>query len=293
MDCKLVRNWIKCVLGCLFFKLGIIPAKANFLSFLIKKNEDTVSIGKKSEKGSLKIVVKPKRQTSIVFDKTAHADGLSTDSMKSKNKIAQFPNASSATVSAGSQKREASLALSTEGTKRIPLGYEIKNVPGDGLCGYWAVLVAEAAIENEQNGKNISIHITKKNVFDLLKRLSDRIAYTIHREDKTDTEQKMVAEIDQLIRDRYGNNREALCQKIEAGSVQLDSPLLLFLAQEIGYDIFVNWSGKMRDGSTRLEREQYASGCADAKRIRIDYSGNGSAGHYQAIIPVGMNVRFN
>jgi hypothetical protein len=81
--------------------------------------------------------------------------------------------------------------------------------------------------------------------------------------------------------------------EIEAGSVQLDFPLSVFLTQEIGYDILVNWNCKMPNGKVIRKQEQYISGCANAEEISIDYFGNGSGGHYQAIIPIGMNVRFD
>jgi hypothetical protein len=190
---------------------------------------------------------------------------------------------------------EASLVPSDKPEEEIEIqpGYKIKNVPGDGSCGYWAILLAKAAAERTPNEKNEPICVSRKDVLALWKRLSDRIAHTIFKKDKTDDEIKMVEEIDQLIRDKYGNNREMLCQEIEAGSVQLDSPLLLFLAPEIGCDIFVNWKGKMRDGSVTHRREHYVSGCSDAKKIEIDYSGDGSGGHYRAIIPVGIKVHFD
>jgi hypothetical protein len=325
-----VRNWIICVLGVMLFRLGTIPAKANFLSYLIKKNEDAASVEKKSKTGPLRIVVKPRRQVSVALDKTAHlvkknedaasvekksetghakivvntehqmsidstthTDELFTNFMESENEFVQNSSTSSATVSMVSKEMKASFAQFMEESEEVPLGYEIKDVPGDGLCGYWAVLVAVAAAKNAQSGKNTSIHISKKDVFDLLKRLSDRIMYTICKEDKTDDEQSRVGEINQLICDGYGNDCKALCRKIEAGFMQLDSPLLVFLALEIGYDIWVNWRGRMQNGETKFKRERYASGCANAEIVRVIYSGNGSFGHYRAIIPKGINVCFN
>ncbi|MDR1907027.1 MAG: hypothetical protein LBQ03_02320 [Puniceicoccales bacterium] len=169
----------------------------------------------------------------------------------------------------------------------IPVGYKLQNVPGDGLCGYWATLTAKKAKEADDGA---SIQVEKKEIFELLGRLSDRIAHMIKKEDKTDAEIERVNELEQLIRDGYAEDYENLYKKIEKGQMQLDSPLALFLADEIGYNIILEWEGIKKGKRIRL-REMYRADNADGV-IMIYYSGNGSGGHYQAIIPSTMSVIF-
>jgi hypothetical protein len=255
----------------------------------------SAGIKEKPKGGLLKFIVKPGHPMPEVSKEHTSIHPSSEEStpqllgMGSENN-GQSPGTADSTapaISAGIKE-----VSPLERVEIIPPGYEIKNVPGDGLCGYWATLLAVAAVEKHKTGKNIPIHIAKKDVFGLLKRLADRIEHMIGKENRTDKENEMVEEIDQLIRDKYGNSYEALCRKIEAGDVQLDSPLLVFLALEIGYDIDVNWNGRTRDGHTVHDLEQYASGYADAGKIRLDSSGHGSAGHYRAIVPKEISVCF-
>jgi hypothetical protein len=170
----------------------------------------------------------------------------------------------------------------------IPPDYKVHNVPGDGLCGYWATLAAQRA---EEADDGTSVRVEKKDVFELLGQLADRIAYTIKKEDKTDRELEMVDEIDQLLRDGYAKDYEDLYQRIEKGQMQLDSPLAVFLAQVIGYNIIVEWEG-IKSGKNVHVQERYQTNDAQGTVI-IYYSGNGSGGHYQAIISRKINVVFN
>jgi hypothetical protein len=170
----------------------------------------------------------------------------------------------------------------------IPAGYRLCDVPGDGLCGYWATFTAKKA---EEVGDEASIRVEKKEIFELLGRLSDRIAHTLKRENKTDMEMEMVSEIDQLLRDGYAKDYEDLYGKIEKGQLQLDSPLTIFLAQEVGYNIIVEWKGT-KDGKNICVQERYQVDDGQGTII-IYYSGNGSGGHYQAIIPSRISVVFN
>jgi hypothetical protein len=182
-----------------------------------------------------------------------------------------------------------SAGKSAEIMELVPAGYEIKNVPGDGLCGFWATLLAVEALEHAGQTK---ITVTRKAVFELLKKLSDRIAYTLHKVDKSDEEKEMIEEIDQLIRDNYAKDHEDLCKKIETGSMQFDSPTALFVAQEIGYDIVIK-SERNKDGKTIRHKNTYYSDIAKARKIMIYYHGDGGGGHYQAIIERGKDVHFN
>jgi hypothetical protein len=82
-----------------------------------------------------------------------------------------------------------------------------------------------------------------------------------------------------------------LVRKLEQGKMQLDSPFAMFLAQEIGYNIILHWEG-VRRGERGHVREQYE--VKDSRgTIAIYYSGNGSSGHYQAIVPADARVNFN
>jgi hypothetical protein len=170
----------------------------------------------------------------------------------------------------------------------IPADYKLYNVPGDGLCGYWATLTARKA---KEAGDETSLRVERKEVFELLRQLSDCIAYTVKKENKTDQEVEMVNEIDQLLRDGYAKDYEDLYQRIERGQMQLDSPLALFLAQVVGYNIILEWEG-VKSGRSVHVQERYRANNAQGIII-IYYSGNGSGGHYQAIIPSKINVVFN
>jgi hypothetical protein len=186
------------------------------------------------------------------------------------------------------KKEKDSNASDTVSRLIIPAGYRLCNVPGDGLCGYWATLAAKKAHEFR---KERTIKVEKKEVFELLKKLSDYVAYIVGKKNKTDREIEMGHEIEQLQRDGYVKNNEDLCQKLEKGKMQLDSPLTIFLAETIGYNIILEWEGIKAEKNVHVQ-ERYQADNAEGTII-IYYSGNGSGGHYQAIIPNGINVNFN
>jgi hypothetical protein len=187
---------------------------------------------------------------------------------------------------------ENDLAVGFDGTPServtIPTGYKLHNVPGDGLCGYWATLAARKALEADDG---TSVQVEKKEVFELLRQLSDCIAYTVEKGDKTDQEVEMVDEIDQMFRGGYAKDYGDLYRRIEGGQMQLDSPLAVFLAQAIGYHIILEWKG-IKSGKSIHVRERYRADDARGTII-IYYSGNGSGGHYRAIIPCKINVVFD
>jgi hypothetical protein len=147
--------------------------------------------------------------------------------------------------------------------KLIPDGYKLQNVPGDGLCGYWALLVSKKAKNLESE---TVISVSKKEIRKLLKRLSAKVAYVLGKKNKTQYELEMVEEIDQLIHDHYAENYGDLYQKIEAGSLQLISPLTLFLAQEMECDIVIK-SAHRRGRKTFHDTNLYDSGHQNAKKI--------------------------
>jgi hypothetical protein len=168
-----------------------------------------------------------------------------------------------------------------------PPGYKVLNVPGDGLCGFWAVATAKKA---KEVGGNASIRIERKEIFELLKRLSDQIAYVAKKGNKTDAEVAMMEEIDQLIRDRYARDYENLCERIKQGRMQLDTPLAIFLAQGIGYNIIIEWEGIKVGKRVHVREECKTEGARGT--LMIYYSGNGSGGHYQAIVLTGVGAVF-
>ncbi|MDR2200688.1 MAG: hypothetical protein LBN94_01035 [Puniceicoccales bacterium] len=170
----------------------------------------------------------------------------------------------------------------------VPEGYVIKNVPGDGLCGYWAGLVAKKAREIEQT--TATIGVSREEVFELLGRLSRRIGLIFEKQNKTDEEREIVEEIDQLIRDGYAQNFQDLCRKTRSGQMQLDSPLAVLLAKELGHDIILETERFVQGRIIRV-RHVYRSH-KNAQVIRIYYMGGGTSGHYQAIIPRGIEVQY-
>jgi hypothetical protein len=143
-----------------------------------------------------------------------------------------------------SKKENLTTSSGTEATHwekfTLPQGYKLHNVPGDGLCGFWATL---AALKVQEKDHAASVRVEKKEMSDLLKRLSSRIARLTKKENKTAEEQEMICELDQLIRDRHAKDYDDLVCKLEQGKMQLDSPLAMFLALEIGYDIVLYWEG--------------------------------------------------
>jgi hypothetical protein len=71
----------------------------------------------------------------------------------------------------------------------------------------------------------------------------------------------------------------------------LDSPFTIFLALLTEYDIVLYWDVN-RQGKMGYVREEYKVENARGT-VMIYYLGNGSGGHYQAIIPEGAYVIFN
>jgi hypothetical protein len=171
----------------------------------------------------------------------------------------------------------------------IPEGYEIRNVPGDGLCGYWAILLAKKAEEAKRTGIT-AVEVSRGEVSELLGRLLGRIRHLFEKQNKTDEEMEIVEELEQLIRDGYAKDFQDLCEKIRSRNIQLDSPLTIILAKELGCNIILERK-YLRKDSVFYGREVYRSH-GDAQVIRIYYDGEGPSGHYQAIIPRGIEVRY-
>lgn len=178
----------------------------------------------------------------------------------------------------------------TKAMKVVPDGYELKNVPGDGLCGYWAVLVAKKVRDQERLRE---IFVSKQEVKDLLKQLSDYIAYVDGRKEQSEEERSALEEINTLIENGNYKNLNDFLNRLEAGLVELDSPLLVFLARRIGMGIQVKKDEVYKGKRLVIHHEYEANGVeAGEGYLQLFYKGNGAGGHYQAILPKGKVIRF-
>ncbi|MDR2807131.1 MAG: hypothetical protein LBB11_03170 [Puniceicoccales bacterium] len=183
--------------------------------------------------------------------------------------------------------------IEAEKNKKISFiadGYKLQNVPGDGLCGYWAILTAEKA----QNAGAASIQITKKEVLELLKKLANCITniQASNSKSKTGEYSGILYGLDLLMQEEHVTAYSDLCEKIKKGTIQLDTPLTALLAKEIRCDIVCKWIRRNNYGQLSHRQDIYSSGIMNAKKITIYYEGNGSSGHYQAIIPEHISVNF-
>lgn len=185
-----------------------------------------------------------------------------------------------------------------DATVLVPPGYRLQNVPGDGLCGFWAILVAKKIAE-QRNARDI--YVKKSDVLAFLKRLADRIAYVRKKHDRTADDTEALEEIATIIANDTGKKEEdlkdadwdAFLTKLEEQRIELDSPLTVFAAPLIGFDIVVKkeeYAKALRKIISHMYKGNFAS---DEEPISIFYQGNGIGGHYQAIIPKDCHVHFN
>jgi hypothetical protein len=292
------RIWLLGI-GC---SLSIQPAEATLNEYAPKKHSHSANLlwrkiilRNKAVKRHEKVELPPKSIPQKVSPAAgtvplpAPSDTAPQKAELPKNKSSESAPSLPSKESQSPAKAGASVSVTVfEKEFRVPAGFKIHNVPGDGLCGYWATLAAKKA---KEEGSGTPIRVTRKEIFELLKRLADRIAHTIKKADKTEDELAMIEEIDQLIRDGYSKDYENLFQRIEGGQMQLDSPLATFLALEIGHNIALEWEGQ-KNGKKIHVREWYKSDDS-SEAITIYYSGNGSGGHYQVIVPRNISVTFN
>jgi hypothetical protein len=128
--------------------------------------------------------------------------------------------------------------------------YEIHDVPRDGLCGYWAILLAIKDEENKANGNQNSIVLRRKSdVQNLLNKLSSIIYFVATREDKENVENLLIGEDSDLlamatsslqdVREFEDHSEGECCRKLREETVWLDYTLIQFLTYAIGYDIEV------------------------------------------------------
>lgn len=185
-----------------------------------------------------------------------------------------------------------------DATVLVPPGYRLQNVPGDGLCGFWAILVAKKIAE-QRNARDI--YIKKSDVVAFLKRLADRIAYVRKKHDRTADDTEALEEIATIIANDTGKKEEDLkdadwdtfLTKLEEQHVELDSPLTVFAAPLIGFDIVVK-KEEYAKAFRKIISHTYKGNCSPGEEaISIFYQGNGKGGHYQAIIPKDCRVHFN
>ncbi|MDE6576422.1 MAG: hypothetical protein K2L24_03445 [Opitutales bacterium] len=185
-----------------------------------------------------------------------------------------------------------------DATVLVPPGFRLYNVPGDGLCGFWAVLVVKKIAE--QHGAR-DIYVKKSEVLALLKRLSDRIAYVRGKQDRTPEDTEALEEIATLIANDTEKKEEDLnntdwnqfLRKLEQGRLELDSPLTVFLAPVIGFDILVK-KEEFQKGLRKIITHTYKGNFqTEEDPIPIFYRGDGRGGHYQSIVPQTCNIHIS
>ncbi|MDR2807132.1 MAG: hypothetical protein LBB11_03175 [Puniceicoccales bacterium] len=178
----------------------------------------------------------------------------------------------------------------------IPKGYALKDVPSDGCCGYWAVLTAKKAQEMERTKTTICIR--KNEILEILKQLADRIAYTADKENKSIDEIDRMDVINQLICEGFAKNYDDLYKKIKAKQMQLDFPLIPFLTDVLHCTISVRSKRKSQGNFICTFHADPSQNGGNSEHTRpvtvamIHYSGDGFRGHYQAITPEGVEVKF-
>ena len=172
--------------------------------------------------------------------------------------------------------------------KLIPDGYELKNVPGDGLCGYWSILMTQKVLDQPNQS---TIYVKRSEILKLLKQIADDIAYVRGKKEKTEEDLLALEEIESLVKNDGHKDFETFLNRLERGSVELDSPITFFVAKRLGVDIHVKREVHEK-GNLRVLRHIYRSNAPDGGAIQIYYSGNGAGGHYQGIIPKGKCIHF-
>ena len=139
--------------------------------------------------------------------------------------------------------------------------------------------------------KQSTIYVRRREIARLLKQVADDIAYVRGKKEKSEEEQLEIEEIESLVKNDGYKDFEAFLNRLEGGSVELDSPITIFVAQRLGVDIHVKRE-VYEKGNLRVLRHVYQSNSPSAGLIQIYYHGNGAGGHYQGIIPKGKRVIF-
>ena len=166
----------------------------------------------------------------------------------------------------------------------LPKGYELQNVPGDGLCGYWAILTA---LKISKSPKKESIEVYDSEVVVLANEIADYIKHLAYPEEpyeRSADDYWMLWQIkyytENCGNEKYETIRDFL-EKLRDRSVQMDHSLFEIVARCLKVRIYVDGDEK-RDEYKTFGTSEYVP---EGNTLRIYYSGKGNAGHYQVIAP--------
>ncbi|UPA28337.1 MAG: hypothetical protein LW808_003485 [Verrucomicrobiota bacterium] len=156
--------------------------------------------------------------------------------------------------------------------------FRLQNVPGDGCCGCWALLLSAAAVEDKPNGR-----VTRADISALLNWLADDIAAFFAQSSFTEEDLVIFDELTLLIV-QYTNaaidnvtsaDRNRFLSMLREGRVQLDSVLIGRLTRHFRRTIIVVYD------ENNAHVYDYPG---DRDPLIIFYRGEGILGHYQSII---------
>ena len=195
-------------------------------------------------------------------------------------------------------------SMSAKHVDWLPEGCELQNVPGDGLCGYWAVLTALKILEDPN--KEV-IDVTDSEVSDLANKFAEYIE-NIHSNEQENEEAFLqlatlmpeygmgqnVAENDAIV--------ESFLQSLRGLHIQMDYTFYRMIMKIFEIDLEVKSYTKRKDeyGCYNMfsskeesdERNKKDETTQDDKTkdnkkgmIQLYYEGNGRFGHYQVIAP--------
>lgn len=162
--------------------------------------------------------------------------------------------------------------------------YHLQNVPGDGLCGCWALLVAAAAA-NGAPGR-----IDRADVSVLLDWLTDDLTKFLAQSKFTEEDLRIYDELVLLIAQytdaAFDNvqvtDRTRFLSMLRNGRIQLDSVLTRRLTKYFQRTIVVVYD----------DHNAHTYNCpGDRSPLIIFYQGNGAFGHYQAIVSEEYTVK--
>lgn len=163
--------------------------------------------------------------------------------------------------------------------------YHLQNVPGDGLCGCWALLVAASAANGVSDGR-----VDRAQVSVLLDWLADDLTKFLAQSKFTEEELRIYDELMLLIAqytDAAFDNIQAtdrcrFLSMLKDGRIQLDSVLTRRLTKYFQRTIIVIYDNR------NAHIYNYPG---DLSPLIIFYQGNGSSGHYWSTIPEEYTVK--
>ena len=149
----------------------------------------------------------------------------------------------------------------------IPAGYELQNVPGQGLCGYWSVLTALRILQDPNATK---IYVDKCEVFGFLKELAD---YIRNSEDY---------ELFNIIIAIY-DDLNSFLSDLEQGKIQADDTIMSCIAKFLRVNICITSKESSQGSSQKYSIN--GSNSSSVQLIQLYHNSNGIFGHYQVIAP--------